>query len=92
MKILSKNPLLVGTTVLALALGAYGCDQFLTDASTPQGTLDESTLANKDGVEGSLIGAYRALDCTNAVGVPQVRFFAAIRMLPNDSYQQPARL
>lgn len=68
MKILSKNPLLVGTTVLALALGAYGCDQFLTDASTPQGTLDESTLANKDGVEGSLIGAYRALDCTNAVG------------------------
>lgn len=68
MKILSNHPLRIGTTVLALALGVWGCDQFLTDASTPQGTLDEGTLANKDGVEGSLIGAYRALDCTSSVG------------------------
>ena len=68
MKILSNHPLRIGTTVLALALGVWGCDRFLTDASTPQGTLDEGTLANKDGVEGSLIGTYRALDCTNSVG------------------------
>ena len=68
MKILSNNPVKVGTMVALLALGVWGCDQFLTDASTPQGTLDEGTLATKDGVEGSLIGAYRALDCTNAVG------------------------
>ena len=68
MKILPKHQLKVGTTVLALALGVWGCDKFLTDASTPQGTLDEGTLATKDGVEGSLIGAYRALDCTTSVG------------------------
>ncbi len=68
MKILSNHPIRIGTTILALALGVWGCDQFLTDASTPQGTLDEGTLATKDGVEGSLIGAYRALDCTNSVG------------------------
>jgi hypothetical protein len=67
MKIVSKHPVLVGTALLALATGAlYGCKDFLTDAATPQGTLDEGTLANRAGVEGTLIGAYRTLDCTNA--------------------------
>jgi len=59
---LSKHPLLVGTAVLtSLSLGLYGCKNFLTDASKPQGTLDQSTLANAAGVEGSLIAAYRTL-------------------------------
>lgn len=67
MKIVSKHPVLVGTALLALATGAlYGCKNFLTDAATPQGTLDEGTLANRAGVEGTLIGAYRTLDCTDA--------------------------
>ena len=66
MRIVSKHPILVGTAVLTLAsLALYGCKNFLTDASKPQGTLDAGTLANQAGVEGSLIAAYRAMDCTN---------------------------
>lgn len=69
MKIVSKHPLLVGTAVLALATGAiYGCSDFLSASATPQGTLDEGTLANRAGVEATLIGAYRPLDCTNSSG------------------------
>ena len=67
MKIVSKHPLLTGTALLILSTGAlYGCKDFLTDASAPQGTLNEQTLATRAGVEGTLIGAYRTLDCTTA--------------------------
>ena len=69
MKIASKNPLLVGTACLVLATGAiYGCSDFLEASATPQGALDEGTLANRAGVEATLIGAYRPLDCTNTSG------------------------
>jgi hypothetical protein len=69
MKIVSKNPLLVGTAVLSLvSAGLYGCKDFLTENAVPQGTLDAGTLANRAGVEGTLIGAYRTLDCTNNTG------------------------
>ena len=67
MRIVSKHPLVVGTAVLTLvSAGLYGCKNFLTDAASPQGTLDQATLANKTGVEGSLIAAYRSLDCNDA--------------------------
>ena len=67
MKIVSKHPIITGTALVILVTGAlYGCKNFLTDAATPQGTLNEGTLANRVGVEGTLIGAYRTLDCTNA--------------------------
>jgi starch-binding outer membrane protein, SusD/RagB family len=67
MKIASKHPLLVGTACLVLATGAiYGCSDFLSSSATPQGTLDSGTLANKAGVEATLIGAYRPLDCTTS--------------------------
>jgi hypothetical protein len=66
MKIVSRHQLLVGTALLALATGAiYGCSDFLSSSATPQGTLDEGTLANRAGVEATLIGAYRPLDCAN---------------------------
>lgn len=69
MKIVSKHPLLVGTALVALATaGLYGCSDFLTEAAAPQGTLNEATLANRAGVEGTLIGAYRTLDCTTSSG------------------------
>jgi starch-binding outer membrane protein, SusD/RagB family len=69
MKIVSKNPLLFGTALLTLATGAlYGCKDFLSNAASPQGTLDQSTLANAAGVEATLIGAYRTLDCTTSTG------------------------
>ena len=41
---------------------------FLDTAAAPQGTLDAGTLANRAGVEGTLIAAYRSLDYTNGVG------------------------
>src|SRR6267142_6032129 len=66
---LSKYPVLWGTAALMLAsVALYGCKDFLDSAAVPQGTLDESTLANKAGVEGSLIATYRSLDWNNAVG------------------------
>ncbi|MFN2567301.1 MAG: RagB/SusD family nutrient uptake outer membrane protein [Gemmatimonadaceae bacterium] len=40
----------------------------MTEAAAPQGTLNEQTLANRAGVEGTLIAAYRALDWNGAVG------------------------
>jgi len=68
MKIVSKHPVLVGTSLLLLAsAGMYGCKDFLKNNETPQGTLDQSILANASGVEGSLVAAYRALDCTSVI-------------------------
>lgn len=69
MKIVSKHFLLGGTGLLILATaGLYGCKDFLSNSSAPQGTLNQTTLANRAGVEGSLIAAYRDLDCTNSTG------------------------
>jgi starch-binding outer membrane protein, SusD/RagB family len=66
MKPLSRHPLLFGTASLILAgAAAYGCSDFLESSSAPQGTLDQGSLATPAGVEGTLIGAYRALDCTS---------------------------
>jgi len=67
MKTVSKHPLFVGTAVLMLSVaGMYGCQNFLDDAAAPQGTLNSESLANLAGVQGSLIAAYRSLDCNNA--------------------------
>ena len=67
MKTVFKAPLLRGMAVVMSATALlYGCKDFLTNASEPQGTLNAGTLANRTGVEGSLIAAYRTLDCTNA--------------------------
>jgi len=67
----SRQPLLLGTAVILGVGSLYGCKDFLADAAAPQGTLNESTLSNKAGVEGSLISAYRSLDYTNGVGGTQ---------------------
>ncbi len=42
----------------------YACKDFLDQPA--QGTVDQATLMNKVGVEGSLIAAYRALDCESS--------------------------
>lgn len=69
MKSPSRHPLLFGTaTAILLVATLYGCKDFLTRAGEPQGTLNEQTLQNRAGVEGSLISAYRALDWNNGVG------------------------
>jgi hypothetical protein len=67
MKTASRHPLLTGMAIiLSTAAVAYGCKDFLSTAAEPQGTLNEQTLTNAAGVEGSLIATYRALDCTTA--------------------------
>jgi hypothetical protein len=66
MKIVSKHPLVFAVTLLAAVAAGWGCKDFLEKASEPQGTLTASNLASRAGVEGSLIAAYRALDCTNS--------------------------
>ena len=67
MNMTSRNSLLRATALVILASAAlYGCKDFLSNAAEPQGTLNASSLATKDGVEGNLIAAYRALDCTDA--------------------------
>ena len=59
--------LLIGIGLPILVAGALiGCEDFLE--GSPQGALDEGTLANQNGVEGSLIAAYRVLDWTTGVG------------------------
>lgn len=57
--------LVYGTAVVMVAAGVtYACKDFL-DAPA-QGTVDEQTLATLTGVEGSLIAAYRSLDCSSS--------------------------
>lgn len=69
MKKASRQPLLLGTAAMLCAVGVMSsCKDFLDDAASPQGTLDAGTLANRAGVEGTLIAAYRSLDYTNGVG------------------------
>jgi hypothetical protein len=57
--------MLGGTACLLVSLAiTYACSDFL---NTPaQGTLDVNALSTKAGVEGSLVAAYRSLDCNNA--------------------------
>jgi len=67
MKVLCRSGLLSGMALLISVAGAtYACKGFLDIA--PQGALDENTLANAAGVEGTLIAAYRVLDWSTGVG------------------------
>jgi starch-binding outer membrane protein, SusD/RagB family len=67
MKTLSKYKVaFLAALVVAMTGFLYGCDDFLS--APPQGALDELTLANAQGVEGTLIAAYRSLDWNTGVG------------------------
>jgi hypothetical protein len=67
MKAPNRFRLLTGTALLIFAaVATYACGEFLESA--PQGALDEQTLANAAGVEGTLIAAYRMLDRNTGVG------------------------
>ena len=69
MKKVSRQPVLLGMAVMLCSVSTlYGCKDFLNTAALPQGTLDQGTLGNKAGVEGSLIAAYRQLDYSNGTG------------------------
>ena len=71
MKKVTRQPLLLGTAVMLGLSTMVGCKDFLDGAAAPQGTLDQTTLANAAGVEGNLIATYRSLDYTNGVGGSQ---------------------
>lgn len=61
MKNILKRKFWIGTVVVMITGTLfYGCEDFLTQP--PQGSLDATTLANADGVEATLIAAYRTLD------------------------------
>jgi hypothetical protein len=55
---------------VAILAGAslFGCKDFLSSSAAPQGVLDQGILMTKSGVEGTLIAAYRQLDCTSTSG------------------------
>lgn len=63
-----RSLLLGGALPLLAALGAGACKDTLTEVAQPLGTLSGATVANKAGVEGTLVSAYRALDWNNSVG------------------------
>ena len=70
MKNLMKRKFWIGTVVVLLAgTVLYGCEDFLEQP--PQGSLDANTLANANGVEATLIAAYRTLDVPNGYGALQ---------------------
>jgi starch-binding outer membrane protein, SusD/RagB family len=54
---LSKKQALTGLVLMAVA--GYGCQDFLV--APPQGALDELVLADRAGLEATLIGAYRPI-------------------------------
>jgi hypothetical protein len=66
----TKRKVLLGAAlpVLLAALGTAACHDTLPTAAQPQGTLNSTSLANKQGVEGTLVSAYRALDYNETVG------------------------
>lgn len=67
MKTLLRSRLVRATAFLVLAAPiTYACKDFLNTPS--QGTVAVETLLTRAGVEGSLIAAYRVLDCTNSTG------------------------
>src|SRR5438105_6409865 len=61
----NSKKLLIGMAIVAVAIGVtYACTDFLNTA--PQGVLKEEVLLTRSGVEGSLIAAYRSLDCSSS--------------------------
>jgi hypothetical protein len=63
MTLMTRWRLLAGAGSMLAIAAVYGCKDFLTNNAAPQGTLNEQTLTSKTGVEGTLVAAYRALEC-----------------------------
>lgn len=60
-----RTRLILGTALIVLVAGVtHACKGFLDTHA--QGTLDEDALATRAGVEGTLVAAYRSLDCSSS--------------------------
>src|SRR5437667_11752842 len=78
--------------LVVIAAVTYACKDFLDQPA--QGTVDQATLLNKVGVEGSLIAAYRALDCeASSVGSwgAAARNWVGGTVTRTDAYKGPDR-
>src|SRR5438270_6157725 len=65
MNIRNRNRLLYGIVGVVVAAGVtYACKDFLDQPA--QGSVEVASLETKAGVEGSLIAAYRSLDCSSS--------------------------
>ena len=65
MNMRNRNRLLYGIVGVVIAGGVtYACTNFLDQPS--QGSVEIASLETKAGVEGSLIAAYRSLDCSSS--------------------------
>src|SRR5205807_7224394 len=65
MNIRNRNRLLYGIVGVVVAAGVtYACKGFLDQPA--QGTVEVASLETSAGVEGSLIAAYRSLDCSSS--------------------------
>ncbi len=65
MNIRNRNRLLYGIVGVVVAAGVtYACKDFLDQPA--QGTVEVASLETSAGVEGSLIAAYRSLDCSSS--------------------------
>src|SRR6266700_2847024 len=61
----NRNRLLFGMAGVLVAAGVtYACKDFLDQPA--QGSVEQVSLETKAGVEGSLIAAYRSLDCSSS--------------------------
>jgi len=59
-----RRTLVSGTSILVLAAVTFACQGFLD--SPAHGVLDDDAMANRVGVEGALVAAYRTLDCSSS--------------------------
>src|SRR2546425_1323481 len=61
----NRKRLVCGVAGVMVAAGiTYACKDFLN--TPPQGIVNETTLLTRAGVEGTLIAAYRSLDCSSS--------------------------
>lgn len=63
---MKRNNILIAFVITAFGV-LYACKDNFLDI-TPQGSLDENVLANAEGIDGLLIGAYAMLDGTSNQG------------------------
>ena len=63
-KLIKSDFVTTAAVLMALGMITYACKDFLEIPA--QGAVEQPSLETKEGVEGSLIAAYRSLDCSSS--------------------------